>query len=76
MNKLKNNGDLQICLAIPTEAMQSANNQAPMPNPSVQNETGSFGEDDSLLQTMDAIRTTGEFEVEFKQIEPKFPDSI
>lgn len=27
MNKPKNNGVLQICLAIPTEAMQSANNQ-------------------------------------------------
>ena len=70
------NPENQECSLTPTQMPLTVNIHAPVSPSSIKNETRSIGKNASLLQTMDAIRTTGEFEVEFKQIEPKFPDSI
>ena len=76
MIKKSINPETQECSVTPTQMPQTVSIHAPVSPSSIKNETGSIGKNASLLQTMDAIRTSGQYELEFKKIEPKFSESL
>jgi len=76
MIKKSINPETQECSVTPTQMPQTVSIHAPVSPSSIQNESVAIEKNASLLQTMDAIRINGQYEVEFKQIEPKFSESL
>lgn len=76
MIKKSINPETQKCFMTSTQIQQAVNIHAPVSPSSIQNESVDIEKNASLLQTMDAIRTSGQYELEFKKIEPKFSDAL
>ena len=76
MIKKSINPETQECSVTPTQIPQKVSIHAPVSPSSIKSESVDIEKNASLLQTMDAIRASGQSEVEFKQIEPKFPESL